>query len=54
MRRLVEIREPAAVELNMALALPEGHQVMSAAMVGYPRVEYHRCPERKPLQVQWV
>jgi len=36
------------------LDLPEGHRVMSAAMVGYPKTRYYRCPERKPLQVKWV
>ena len=36
------------------LSLPEGHRVMSAAMVGYPKVKYYRCPERTPLQVRWV
>ncbi len=36
------------------LALPEGHRVMSAAMVGYPKTKYYCCPERKPLKVQWA
>jgi len=34
--------------------LPQGHRVMSAAMVGYPKARYYRCPERKRLQVEWV
>ena len=40
--------------LQRFLALPEGHEVMSAAMVGLPAVRHYRCPERKPLQVEWV
>jgi nitroreductase/Pyruvate/2-oxoacid:ferredoxin oxidoreductase delta subunit len=40
--------------LQAYLALPAGHQVMNAAMVGYPKATYYRCPERKALQVQWV
>ena len=40
--------------LQTYLALPQGHRVMSAAMVGYPKVRYYRCPERKPLQVEWA
>jgi nitroreductase len=40
--------------LQEYLALPEGHRVMNAAMVGHPRPRYYRCPERNPLQIEWV
>ena len=40
--------------LKAFLDLPAGNQVMSAAMVGYPKARYYRCPERKGLQVEWV
>ena len=39
--------------LTEALALPEGHRVYSALMLGYPKFRYQRLPKRPALPVQW-
>jgi nitroreductase/NAD-dependent dihydropyrimidine dehydrogenase PreA subunit len=39
--------------LQEALALPEGHTLYGAQMLGYPRFHYLRIPPRKKLQVTW-
>ena len=36
-----------------ALPLPEGHQCMGSMMVGYPKLNYHRLPTRKPPKITW-
>jgi len=36
-----------------ALALPEGHQVFGAMLIGYPRFAYHRIPARKEPTITW-
>ena len=36
------------------LALPQGHVLKNAVMIGKPKVKYFRCPERKPLQITWA
>lgn len=40
--------------LQTALCLPEGHGVFAAAMLGYPKVVYHRLPLRKPPHIIWA
>jgi nitroreductase/NAD-dependent dihydropyrimidine dehydrogenase PreA subunit len=39
--------------LRKAIALPEGHSVYGAVMVGYPKARYYRIPSRKPVDVVW-
>jgi len=39
--------------LQEALALPEGHIVCGAMMIGYPRYRYYRLPLRNEAQVTW-
>lgn len=39
--------------LQDALALPEGHIVCGAMMIGYPRHRYYRLPLRNEAQVTW-
>lgn len=41
--------EPLLAEL----ALPEGHAVFAAMMLGKPKHRYALIPERKPIQVEW-
>jgi nitroreductase len=36
-----------------SLPLPEGHICFGAMMVGYPKYNYHRIPERKPPKITW-
>jgi nitroreductase/NAD-dependent dihydropyrimidine dehydrogenase PreA subunit len=36
-----------------ALALPPGHAVFGAMMVGYPKYRYHRLPERNRPVITW-
>jgi nitroreductase/NAD-dependent dihydropyrimidine dehydrogenase PreA subunit len=40
--------------LKEAIALPEGHRVHGALMVGYPRYQYQRIPVRKPSRITWL
>lgn len=35
------------------LALPEGHKVYTAMMIGYPKFKYHRLPCRKEAPIAW-
>lgn len=39
--------------LRDAVALPEGHIVYGAMMIGYPRHRYYRLPPRNEAQVTW-
>lgn len=39
--------------LQDALALPEGHLVCGAMMIGYPRYRYYRLPQRNEAQIIW-
>lgn len=47
---IVAKQYPPLVE---ALGLPEGHEVYGAMMLGYPKFQYHRIPDRKPSKVTW-
>lgn len=47
--RIAAIHEP----LRKLLAVPEGHVVCGALMLGKGRYSYQRVPPRKPLSVQW-
>jgi len=40
-------------KMQQVLALPEGHQAFGAMMVGYPKFQYKRLPERRPPEVSW-
>ncbi len=39
--------------MQQALGLPEGHQCYGAMMIGYPKLRYHRMPERKAPSITW-
>lgn len=39
--------------LQQALALPDGHVLTAAMMVGYPRLQYQRLPPRQPSRITW-
>lgn len=39
--------------LAQELALPQGHNVYGALMIGYPKYKYKRIPQRKPAAVTW-
>lgn len=39
--------------LTEALALPAGHKVYGALMLGYPKFRYRRIPPRQPLKIEW-
>jgi nitroreductase/NAD-dependent dihydropyrimidine dehydrogenase PreA subunit len=39
--------------LQQALALPDGHQVMGAMLLGYSKYSYARIPEREPARITW-
>jgi nitroreductase/NAD-dependent dihydropyrimidine dehydrogenase PreA subunit len=35
------------------LAIPEGHKLYGALMLGYPRYHFHRIPVRKKKEITW-
>jgi len=39
--------------MQQVLALPEGHQAFGSMMVGYPKFQYKRLPERRQPEVSW-
>lgn len=39
--------------LRDELRLPEGHEVLSVIILGYPRVRYLRTVDRKPIKTRW-
>lgn len=39
--------------LQEALALPPGHAVHGAMMIGHPRYRYHQIPEREEARITW-
>jgi nitroreductase len=39
--------------LREAMGLPEGHTHHFPIMLGYPKIKYHRLPERKPPIINW-
>ena len=39
--------------LTKALGLPEGHVLLGSMMIGYPKLTYHRIPERNQAQIIW-
>lgn len=39
--------------LREALGLPEGHPHHYPMMLGYPKIKYHRLPERKRPKITW-
>jgi len=43
----------AHAPLREALALPDGHTLYGALMLGYPKFQYLRIPPRKKLKVTW-
>lgn len=40
-------------QMKEALALPDGHQSFGAMMVGYPKFQYKRVPQRQPPEIAW-
>ena len=43
----------AIPELVESMGLPEGHTWFFPMMIGYPKLRYHRLPERKPPVIHW-
>ncbi|MGB3211452.1 MAG: nitroreductase family protein [Desulforhopalus sp.] len=40
-------------QMKEALALPEGHLSFGAMMVGYPKFQYQRLPQRQSAEIIW-
>jgi nitroreductase/NAD-dependent dihydropyrimidine dehydrogenase PreA subunit len=36
-----------------ALGLPEGHEVLSTLVIGYPKLKFLRAVDRKPIKTRW-
>lgn len=43
----------ATPKLLESMGLPEGHTWFYPMMIGYPKFEYHRLPERKAPAIHW-
>ncbi len=43
----------ASPSLRTLVGIPEGHPHHYPMMLGYPRLKYHRLPERKPPKITW-
>jgi nitroreductase/NAD-dependent dihydropyrimidine dehydrogenase PreA subunit len=50
---LLEIAARSYPPLAEAIGLPEGHQVQSVLIAGYPRLNYLRLVDRNPIKVRW-
>ncbi len=50
---LLEMAARAYAPLAEALGLPEGHQLLSVLIAGYPRLKYLRMVDRNPVKVRW-
>lgn len=40
-------------ELREAVGIPKGYPHFYPMMLGYPKYEYHRMPERRPPKIMW-
>ena len=50
---LLEMAAQEYPPLSEAIGLPEGHQLLSVLMAGYPKLNYLRMVDRNPLKVRW-
>ncbi len=50
---LLEIAARSYPPLTEAIGLPQGHQILSVLIAGYPRLQYLRLVDRNPIQVRW-
>ena len=50
---LMEFAANGYAPLTQALDLPQGHQVYSIIILGYPKLKYLRAVDRKPMAVRW-
>ncbi len=39
--------------MQKALGLPDNHAPFGSMMIGHPRYDYHRLPQRKPAKILW-
>jgi nitroreductase len=50
---LMEFAANGYPALTRALDLPQGHQVYSIIILGYPKLKFLRAVDRKPMDVRW-
>jgi nitroreductase/NAD-dependent dihydropyrimidine dehydrogenase PreA subunit len=50
---LLEIAARSYPPLAEAVGLPEGHEIQSVLITGYPRLKYLRSVDRNPIKVRW-
>ena len=50
---LLEMAARAYPPLAEAIGLPEGHEVQSVLIGGYPKLKYLRVVDRNPISVRW-
>lgn len=51
---LFEIAAQGCADINKELDLPDGHQIYSVLIMGYPVFKYYSTVDRKPMNVQWM
>ncbi len=50
---LLEMASRMSQSLNDELALPDGHQVYSVLVMGYPKLKFLRTVDRKVIRTRW-
>jgi len=41
-------------KIGNLIGLPETHKIYGALAMGYPRLKFHKYPERNPAKVSWI
>ncbi|MFC1534879.1 nitroreductase family protein [Thermodesulfobacteriota bacterium] len=50
---LLEIASKSHQPIINELSLPEGHEIFSVLVIGYPKLKYLRTVDRKPIETRW-
>lgn len=50
---LLEMASKAHEPLMDELALPEGHEIFSVLIIGYPKLKFLKTVDRKPMKTKW-
>jgi hypothetical protein len=40
-------------EIHAELQLPDGNEILSVLIMGYPRLNYYYAVDRKPIRTRW-
>jgi nitroreductase len=50
---LFEDASKAYPPIREELKLPEGNQIFSVLVIGYPEFKYYRTVDRRPIRTRW-